>query len=131
MVSRAHIPLAFFGLPPAAQKPAQDLSVIVVNKFQEIYIQIKPNIDGKRSQVALAHDKREMSNALVKKVENLQSQIETASVEFDKIMADNASKMSQIHALEVKIRDFEIHLDATKIETAGLNTQVAAMKSEK
>lgn len=66
MVSRAHIPLAFFGLPPAAQKPAQDLSVIVVNKFQEIYIQIKPNIDGKRSQVALAHDKREMSNALVK-----------------------------------------------------------------
>lgn len=44
----------------------------------------------------------------------MQSQIETTSVEFDKIMADNASKMSQIHALEVKIRDFEIHLDATK-----------------
>lgn len=66
MVSRAHIPLAFFGLPPAAQKPAQDLSVTVVNKFQEIYMQIKPNIDGKKSQVALAHDKRELSNALVK-----------------------------------------------------------------
>ncbi|KAM0134771.1 hypothetical protein ACHAP3_005327 [Botrytis cinerea] len=115
MVSRAHIPLAFFGLPPAAQKPAQDLSGTVVNKFQEIYMQIKPNIDGKKSQ----------------KVENLQSQIETTSVEFDKIMADNASKLSQIHALEVKIRDFEIHLDATKIETAGLNTQIAAIKSEK
>ena len=29
-------------------------------------MQIKPNIDGKKSQVALAHDKRELSNALVK-----------------------------------------------------------------
>ncbi|TGO91190.1 hypothetical protein BPOR_0036g00200 [Botrytis porri] len=158
MVSRAHTPIAFFGFPPAAQKPAQNQSVTVVNTPRRSYVRMKPNLDEKGSQLAPANDKKELSEALGKfqkanteltrtkqtpsscelrrdelnqKVVSLQSQKELASVEFDKIKADNASKISQIHELEARIQELTSHLDTANFETAGLKIQLATIQSEK
>ncbi|KAF7909374.1 uncharacterized protein EAF01_003092 [Botrytis porri] len=158
MVSRAHTPIAFFGFPPAAQKPAQNQSVTVVNTPRRSYVRMKPNLDEKGSQLAPANDKKELSEALGKvqkanteltrtkqtlsscglrrdelnqKVISLQSQKELASVEFDKIKADNASKISQIHELEARIQELTSHLDTANFETAGLKIQLATIQSEK
>ncbi|TGO24106.1 hypothetical protein BPAE_0112g00250 [Botrytis paeoniae] len=142
MVSRAHTPIAFFGYPPAAQKPAQNQSITVVNTLRGTYIRMKPSLDWKGSQAALANNKRELSEALgkvqeanteLKRTKQTLISCELLSKELNQkvIKAENYSKMSQIHELEARIQDLTSHLDNAKFETTGLKTQLATIQSEK
>ncbi|KAF7953451.1 uncharacterized protein EAE97_000850 [Botrytis byssoidea] len=158
MVSRAHTPIAFIGYPPAAQKPAQNQSVKVVNTLRGTYVRMKPSLKGKGSQVARASNERDISEALGKvqetkaepnrtkqtlssygmlskelnqKVVNLQSQKESASADLDKVKAENASKISQILELYARIQDLTSHLNNAKFETTALKTQLDTIQSEK
>ncbi|TGO32057.1 hypothetical protein BHYA_0359g00020 [Botrytis hyacinthi] len=158
MVSRAHTPIAFFGCPPVAQKPAANQSVTVVKTLRGTYVPMKPSLDVKGSQVAPANNRRELNEALGKaqdantelkrikqtlsicemlskelnqQVVSLQSQKESTSAVLDKIKAENASKISQILGLNARVQDLTSHLNNAKFETTALKTQLATIQSEK